>query len=298
MICDYIFKIVVLGSPSVGKTSFLRYNSSCVSNSTMSANSIGVTFHNVQYNLDNELKIKFQLWDIKASSKFIYQYPKYCEGAKGYILCFDISNKDSFNQLPNWIKIIRLSKGMNIPIILIGMKSDLNHEVSEMEIEKLINDYELDGFFLTSINLNLNRSIIFKYLGKLIFNSQHTPTEHLNSFMLKKRILIELKYLGSLIGKGNISNNEDFTFLPPEERDEILKFLKFYSNCPICKKSNHKNYLKKIYIDSNPEKVRFKEKLITLINDSEDFDDIFYNKITLGIPCCDCYKNIFGEIKN
>lgn len=39
--------------------------------------------------------------------------------------------------------------------------------------------------------------------------------------------------------------------------------------------------------------MRLKELLLELMEDSSEFDDNYYNKIVLGIPCCDCFKNIF-----
>ena len=335
MSCDYIFKVVVVGSPGVGKTCFLNSNNSEDPHYYDSTINIGVSFQIFQCKLDKNTSIKLQLWDIKASSRYIDLYQHFYKGASGCILCFDVSDRESFEHLPNWIKIVRLCRGNNIPIVLIGTKSDLDQLISEEEINKLINKYELDGvFFTTTLNL-ANRDIIFKHLSRKLIGENQIPSDYLNSTMqkqlkltyLEKRekflrycrrfqnltrfglieslpsqeqpslnnieIVDELERLRDLIGVGYIGTPDKELELSEEERVVFNQFINFFSNCPICKKKNHKTALKNFYFDTDPFKVEFKDRLIELMEESHDFDNIFFNRVRLGIPCCSCYDKLF-----
>jgi len=337
MSCDYnyIFKVIVAGSPGVGKTCFLNQNNREDPHYYNSTINIGVSFQIFKCELDENTSIKLQLWDIKASSRFIDLYQHFYKGASGCILCFDVSNRDSFDHLPNWIKIIRLCRGNNIPIVLIGTKSDLDQHVSEEEINNLIGKYELDGvFFTTTLNF-ANRDIIFKHLARKLIGDYQTPSDYLNSTMQKQlkltyvekrekflrycqrfqnlasfgliatppeqeqptlndtEIVNELERLRELIGIGQVEGTDEERKLSEEERVVFNQFINFFSHCPICKKKNHRSALKKFYFDTDPHKVEFKDRLLELMEESHDFDNIFFNQILLGIPCCTCYEELF-----
>lgn len=74
--------------------------------------------------------------------------------------------------------------------------------------------------------------------------------------------------------------------------DPLLdKFIEHFETCPICKCSNHLNYLEEFYFTADPKKVIMKQQLLNLLVNLDEEDE----KLTLGIPCCNCYKEIFEE---
>lgn len=222
---------------------------------------IGVSFKLIDCLVNNEDSYLLQLWDFKVMKQFKCLYPSFCRGAKGALICFDVSDKKSFEELHYWIKTIRQVAG-KIPIILIGTKSDLKRVISDQEIKRIINIYQLNGIFYTSKD-NYNRETIFKKLIKKL---------------------------------DNISIKEFAIFLP--EYDEKFKnFIDFFSICPICHRKNHFNYLKKFFYSRNEDLIRLKDTLLYLIEESNDFDELYSNNIEIGIPCCKCFENLFG-VKN
>ncbi|MHA1508532.1 MAG: hypothetical protein ACTSO6_07510, partial [Promethearchaeota archaeon] len=80
-----------------------------------------------------------------------------------------------------------------------------------------------------------------------------------------------------------------------KEDEQLVRLKNFFDRCPICKKRIHNNVgLKNMYkniVDSDA--LRLKESLIRLVNNFEEIRDDYTTKISLGIPCCDCYKKIF-----
>ena len=70
---------------------------------------------------------------------------------------YDITNKKSFESIPEWIKSIRDSKGENFPMILLGNKLDKEdiRVISEKEGKELADEYGIK-FFETSNKTGVN----------------------------------------------------------------------------------------------------------------------------------------------
>ena len=221
---------------------------------------IGVSFKLIDCLVNNEDSYLLQLWDFKVMEQFKCLYPSFCRGAKGALICFDVSDKNSFNELHYWIKTIRHIAG-KIPIMLIGTKSDLKRIISDQEINKIIKTYQLDGIFFTSVD-NYNRETIFKELIEKL---------------------------------DKISKIDEFAIFLPEYDIQFKNFIDFFSICPVCKRKNHFNYLKKFFYSKNEESIQLKNTLFKLMEQSIDFADIYYNDIDIGIPCCKCFEQLFGE---
>lgn len=62
----------------------------------------------------------------------------YYRGAAGALLVYDITSRDSFNALSNWLRDARTLAGPNIVILLVGNKKDLDskREVTFLEASK------------------------------------------------------------------------------------------------------------------------------------------------------------------
>jgi len=77
--------------------------------------------------------------------------------------------------------------------------------------------------------------------------------------------------------------------------DPLLdKFIEHFDTCPICKCSNHLNYLEEFYFTADPQKVKMKQQLLNLLVNLDEED----KNLTVGIPCCSCFKEIFEEPGN
>ena len=247
------------GAKGVGKTSFIDGDDG-------NDSPIGVSFKPIECYANQGDSYKFVVWDLKDRERFRFLFPLFCRGACAGLLCFDLSNKESFYELDRWIELFRESSG-NIPIILIGTKNDLNKRaVSEEEINKLIKERELECVFFTSIyNENNTKEEIFK---KVIQNVDKDYPLNDFSIISTQKILDE----------------------------EFKKFLDIFDKCPICKRENHFESLKNFYFNkNNPDIIRLRESLLYLSEHSINFRKLPFNRISFGIPCCSCYKSIFNE---
>ena len=121
---DFTFKLLMLGDASVGKTSLThRYITGVFVDSPRLT--IGVDFFSKKVRLDHGKKVKLQIWDFGGEERFRFLLPTYSKGSNAALFLYDITSHSSLESLPVWIEIVRKNAG-NIPILLIGSKSDLD----------------------------------------------------------------------------------------------------------------------------------------------------------------------------
>ncbi|KAK7888686.1 hypothetical protein WMY93_024246 [Mugilogobius chulae] len=97
---DYMFKILIIGNSSVGKTSFLfRYADDSFTPAFVST--VGIDFK-VKTIYRNDKRIKLQIWDTAGQERYRTITTAYYRGAMGFILMYDITNEDSFNAVQDW----------------------------------------------------------------------------------------------------------------------------------------------------------------------------------------------------
>ena len=170
---DFIFKDLLLGNSDVGKSSLLlRYVDSVWSDTFVPT--IGVDFKVKTIEIDGK-KVKLQIWDTAGQERFRTVVSTYFRGAHGIFLIYDITNRDSFKNLENWLIEIEKNASENVLKILIGNKNDLEDErdIASDEGKAFANRNGMQ-FIETSAKMNTNVNEAFETLGKLMieFNSQ------------------------------------------------------------------------------------------------------------------------------
>eukprot|EP00357_Protocruzia_adherens_P019983 CAMPEP_0115021328 /NCGR_PEP_ID=MMETSP0216-20121206/30817_1 /TAXON_ID=223996 /ORGANISM="Protocruzia adherens, Strain Boccale" /LENGTH=204 /DNA_ID=CAMNT_0002393655 /DNA_START=44 /DNA_END=658 /DNA_ORIENTATION=- len=124
---DFLFKLVLIGDSAVGKSSILiRFADDTFSENYL--NTIGVDFRFRTLGLDAK-NVKLQIWDTAGQERFRTLTSTYYKGADGAILVYDCTNRESYNNIADWISEIRKHAGDEINILLIGNKSDLEEEM-------------------------------------------------------------------------------------------------------------------------------------------------------------------------
>ncbi len=144
---DYLFKSIVVGDGGVGKTALtLRFSKGFFTEDYKMT--IGVDFHVKTITIDTfegPIKCKLQLWDTGGQERFSSIRPMYYRGSLGTILVFDLTNSASFEHLPQWIEEVRANIKTEIPVLLVGNKSDLTDQrvVSVEELNNFTRDFNL-----------------------------------------------------------------------------------------------------------------------------------------------------------
>ncbi|MFX1236974.1 MAG: Rab family GTPase [Promethearchaeota archaeon] len=167
---DYTFKIMMLGDASVGKTSLtIRYISGNFLEDLKLT--IGVDFYSKIIKF-MEKSVKLQIWDFGGEKRFRFLLSQYCKGANGAFFLYDTTNKQSLEHLSDWTQIVREHAG-NIPIILVGSKSDLKEfkVVEEEEGIRSTRKYNLAGFIELSSKTGENVAEAFNQMTTILFQN-------------------------------------------------------------------------------------------------------------------------------
>ena len=101
-------------------------------------------------------RVRVHIWDTAGQERFNSVCYKFCRGANGIMLVYNITQRDSFYNVRDWLDIIRKHCHKDIKILLIGNQCDLEEDrvVSREEGEKLAADLELHSFTETSAKDN------------------------------------------------------------------------------------------------------------------------------------------------
>ena len=162
---EFIFKVLLLGNSNVGKSSlFLRFVDD-IWNDTF-VPTIGVDFKIKTFNID-EKKIKMQIWDTAGQERFKNIIASYYRGAHGILLIYDVTDKESFKNLSNWLIEIEKNANKNVLKILIGNKTDLEEKrvITYNQGKEFADSYGLK-YIETSAKKNLNVNEAFETLGR------------------------------------------------------------------------------------------------------------------------------------
>lgn len=162
---DITYKVLVVGESSVGKTSLIRRYSKPEEKMAMSyLTTIGIDFVNVINVIDN-VRIRLQIWDTAGQERFRTFTKLHFRGTKGLLLMYDLTNLETFEKLTNWLKDIETYGLDKEQLIIVGNKSDLEHErqVSRQRGEKLAHEFGFK-FFETSAKDNIGIQEVFQEL--------------------------------------------------------------------------------------------------------------------------------------
>ena len=158
----YMFRICLIGDVCVGKTSLLaRYANDYFKENY--STTIGVDFRVVTLKY-KDIVSKVHIWDTAGNERFKSITVNYYRSSHGFLYVYDITNKETFKNLNQWINLANENCNTNAINFLVGNKSDLEkyREVSKEEGKEFAKNYDLI-FMETSAKNNNNVEKLFEY---------------------------------------------------------------------------------------------------------------------------------------
>ncbi|KAL3319301.1 Ras- protein Rab-4A [Cichlidogyrus casuarinus] len=179
---DYLFKFLIIGNAGAGKTCILRrFLDNCFKEN--SVHTIGVEFGTKLLTVNGK-SIKLQIWDTAGQERFQCVTRSYYRGAVGCLIVYDITNRDSFNQVANWLATARELSSSNLVTILVGNKADLaatSREVNTSDAEQFYIENKLNAFLETSAKSGDNVADTFVAATRAVLENAmltHTQESH------------------------------------------------------------------------------------------------------------------------
>lgn len=123
-------KLVVLGSQNVGKTSLVhRYIKNQFIPPEKVRSTVGASFYTTRvHDPESGANIRLQVWDTAGQERFRAISRLYYRGANAAILCYDVTNKESFENMGVWIAELKEYCGPTVGdmiVHVVGTKSDV-----------------------------------------------------------------------------------------------------------------------------------------------------------------------------
>ena len=163
---EFLFKLILIGSSNVGKTSIIKQLISQEFNDNF-ISTIGVHFYTKKLFIDDK-KIEFLIFDTAGIEKFKSVTKNYYKNCNNCIIVFDVTDKQSFEDVFEWFKFYKENcSNENNKIFLFGNKID-------KKFERSVNAEEIDDFckrnnliyYETSAKDGKNINDVFKNIGK------------------------------------------------------------------------------------------------------------------------------------
>ena len=175
---ESLYKILILGDSSVGKTCFLmRYADNIFQETHMST--IGIDYKLKNIYLEDDKLVKLQIWDTAGQDRFHSITKTYYKGANGIILIYSVIDKKTFANVRNWLSSIKNEVSDKVVIFLVGNKIDAEdlREVTYEQGEEMAESYKLP-FFECSAKTAENIETTFNALVKKILeNNEQTSSK-------------------------------------------------------------------------------------------------------------------------
>ncbi|XP_074125343.1 EF-hand calcium-binding domain-containing protein 4B [Sminthopsis crassicaudata] len=175
---DRLFKIIFVGNSSVGKSSFMRRfceDRFCPGTSA----TVGLDYQVKTVKVDKS-QVALQLWDTAGQERYRCITQQFFRKADGVIVMYDITAKQTFISIRQWLTSVEEAVGENIPILLLGNKVD-NEKEREVPLgngERLAKENDLIFYECSAYSgYNVKESLL--HLARILKEQEDTVKENI-----------------------------------------------------------------------------------------------------------------------
>ena len=194
---SHFYDIVIAGETSIGKSEILHRLVNGKSSIFSIPGTVSVDSKTYVCQLDQR-NIQFLIRDISAQERCRPVLEYFFPLAAGFVLAFDLTNRNSFSELTCWLDRIKSKGPPNVCVVLVGNKSDLvdHREISRTEAEEFAQQHHLT-YFETSVKTGENIQKAFQILARMVWEATKIESfgiEQLKSeFKISKQRVVELQ---------------------------------------------------------------------------------------------------------
>ena len=124
---DSIYKVLLLGDTTVGKTCILlKYTDKIFQETHMMT--IGLDYRLKTMKLKSGKDVKLQIWDTAGQDRFRSITKNYYKGSHGIILIYDVTSLKTFENVKSWVSQIHEEISDKVVIYLVANKIDMETE--------------------------------------------------------------------------------------------------------------------------------------------------------------------------
>ncbi|KAJ5074050.1 hypothetical protein M0811_00678 [Anaeramoeba ignava] len=188
-----IYKIVLIGDSSVGKSSILHQ---FCDNQFMEKRSptTGIDFRFSEATLETNVA-KLQIWDTAGQERYRSIAGFYYRNSHGVMIIYDITQKSSFQSIPQWIDTVSKDAPPDISKMIVGNKIDLEEyrQIESLEGNELA-DYMNADFEEVSAKTGENIKNIFHRMAldiskRLSTKKEEEEIEETNLVSIEKKVV-------------------------------------------------------------------------------------------------------------
>ena len=174
--------------------------------------------------------LKLQIWDSAGQERYKSLIPSYVRGSSIIFIVFDVSNKNTFNNVITWINFIKEINTEESILILCGNKVDLPREVSANDGKNLAEKENMFYFEVSAKSGEGVNNMMYTCIALLPFFEQFKVDN--NEILIQELMKVN----------SNNGNNEGKVVNVNNNREYLEKNSKYSSNIVLMKQnSNEKN---------------------------------------------------------
>lgn len=203
---DYLFKMIIIGDPSVGKTCIMNRFVHDKFINTLSTIGVSFLFKDTKY---DGKKLRYQIWDTAGQERFNSTVSKYYRGACVVLIVYSVDDEKSFKNIIKWYNMVKKN---NLPdymlLVIVGNKIDtVKNQEKVLGKDDFKDEIKFDHWMYTSAKDNTNIKELFKFLGPELLERmknmhKSSPSDHQKHTNIKNDEII------SLNKKEPVSKNE------------------------------------------------------------------------------------------
>ena len=128
--------------------------------------------------------VKVQVWDTAGQERYRSITNAYYRGAEGILIVFDLTQKESFENIENWINEVTVYTGKDVIMICLGNKSDLKKGIDK----NLIDDFQKKtGLEIINVSAKTGDGVeeAFKHIIELLIKKNMEKGDTINNNRIK-----------------------------------------------------------------------------------------------------------------